>query len=200
MYAPGITEADFLDLFGDSGSDEEPFEGFEREEDDKGISSSLVQLTHVSRPVMDESEWDSEDNEPLVGRFQTGNIQEVDFESAYEHQWLGNFSHNTGVLFDACECSESDILYHIIDDDVISLLVTETNRYASQYFEKNPLVSLPKFALARQWYNIDKPEMKAFLGILLLMGYVKFPTYDAYWNTDFLTEMKGFRSVMGTDR
>ena len=42
--------------------------------------------------------------------------------------------------------------------------------------------------------------MKAFLGLLLLMGYVKFPAYDSYWNTNYLTEMRGYRSVLPRDR
>ena len=43
-------------------------------------------------------------------------------------------------------------------------------------------------------------EMKAFIGLIPLMGYVKLPTYGAYWSTNFLVQLPGIRKIMSRDR
>jgi hypothetical protein len=126
----------------------------------------------------------------------------VNLDTAFDHDWLAAFTkaHGHKLGAGAENLKELDILRTILAPDVVEMLVTETNRYAAQYFEKNPYDQLPKHALARKWKEVDIPEMLAFLGILFFMGYVKLPTYLSYWSTDYLTEMKGFRSVMSRDR
>ena len=59
-----------------------------------------------------------------------------------------------------------NIFESLLDDEVIDLLITETNRYATQ---KN----LP--------LDVTAEEMKTFLGILILSGYVQVPRRSMYW-------------------
>ena len=71
--------------------------------------------------------------------------------TAYDHQWLGPFTTPHGVTFDGEGMSEVDVFLHLFTQDVIDLLVLETNRYAAaaQYFELNPPESLPLHASGR---------------------------------------------------
>lgn len=64
------------------------------------------------------------------------------------------------------EVSPSALFDMIFDDDILNLIVTESNRYAA---EKNRVG------------NITKKELKAFLGIMILSGYIALPRRRMYW-------------------
>ena len=59
-----------------------------------------------------------------------------------------------------------DIFESLIDDEVIDLLTKESNRYASK---KNEVL------------DVSREEMKTFIGILILSGYVQVPRRSMYW-------------------
>ncbi|KAH3845274.1 hypothetical protein DPMN_087549 [Dreissena polymorpha] len=59
---------------------------------------------------------------------------------------------------------------------LLQLLVVHTNAYAT-------------FCMARDgpdtsWAEVTETEMRAFLGINILMGIVQMPTTDMYWSRD----------------
>ena len=60
-------------------------------------------------------------------------------------------------------------------DEVWNLLVTETNRYAQAN-----LSSMPNACI---WTDVTTEEMKAFIGITILMGIIQLPRLDMYWQT-----------------
>lgn len=124
--------------------------------------------------------------------------------SAYVTGWLGDFTEMNGPRnfnpLNIGQVTETQIFSSIIDDQVIDLLVRETNRYAEQFFEAKPKETLPPSSLMRKWSPTNREEMKAFMGILLFMGYIKYPSYHMYWNTDPICEMRGFRGIMPRDR
>ena len=57
-----------------------------------------------------------------------------------------------------------------------ALLVTETNRYAAKCRQN---VS----EHARPWSDVTLEEMKAFVGMLIIMGIDKLPRIELYWST-----------------
>jgi len=124
----------------------------------------------------------------------------INLGTAMSHEWLGDFSHISGHKLGNAELNEIQVFQHIFTADVMELLVTETNRYAEQYFILHPKETLPPYSLARKWVAVDNSEMAAFVGILYFMGYIKLNSYLNYWNTEYLTEMRGFRSIMSRDR
>jgi len=69
-------------------------------------------------------------------------------------------------------------------------MVTETNRYASS--------GLPRQQYARNWKDVTVSDMKAFVGLLILMGILRLPRLEMYWSTDceFL-KTPGLSAVMG---
>jgi len=65
-----------------------------------------------------------------------------------------------------------------IDDSVLEMMVTETNRNAHQVLGQKALS--PESFIAN-WIDSDKYEIRLFLGLVIWMGLVGMPTLDAYW-------------------
>ena len=127
--------------------------------------------------------------------------QPVNFQTSYENAWLKDFQEATRIMFDGAGMSEVDVFIKLLGgDETVVHLVTETNRYARQYIQKVGIENLKTHSLANSWTDTNVPEMKAFLAILLLMGFVKFPSYQDYWTTEDVMEMPGFRSIMPRNR
>ena len=74
-------------------------------------------------------------------------------------------------------------------DEVWDLLVTETNRYSKLNF--------PKQRFARPWQDITVEDMKAFVGLLIIMGVLKLPRLEMYWQVESdVLRTPGISSVM----
>ena len=58
-----------------------------------------------------------------------------------------------------------------------ALIVTETNCFAVAEVGTTPS--------AREWFDTTVEEMKAFIGILILMGIQKLPRLEMYWSTHY---------------
>lgn len=71
------------------------------------------------------------------------------------------------------------------DDDIIESITSQTNLYATQKNVNNPL-------------QASKSEMSAFIGILLLSGIVKVPSYKMYWAN--ATRVSSVADVMPRNR
>ena len=70
-------------------------------------------------------------------------------------------------------------------DKLVTLTVTETNRYAQQNGRN---------------FVTNAAEMKAFLGMNYIMGVNKLPTTHHYWESDDYVGNEGFRNVMTRGR
>ena len=127
--------------------------------------------------------------------------QHVNFQTSYENAWLKDFDEATGLLFDGDGMTEVEVFMKLLGgEETVVRLVNETNRYARQYIQKVAIENLEKHSLANSWTDTNVPEMKAFLAILLFMGFVKFPSYQDYWTTEDVMQMPGFRSIMPRNR
>ena len=171
------------EIFGDEDSDDEEFYGFEGDLDEG------------------EGNYDSEDSSEDEAELAADQRQDPAFR-AYSHNWLTEFTEETGVRFNFGENpSEIDIFWSVFSNEVLELLVCETNRYAAQEIEKMQRNGrLRPFSRAALWKEVTLEEMKAFIGLILLMGYVKLLTYGAYWSTNFLVQLPGIRKIMSRDR
>lgn len=67
------------------------------------------------------------------------------------------------------------IFSEFFTDDIMSLLVTETNRYAAQCLAATS---------SNGTWETDKDELKAYLGFRVVMGVCKLPEIRDYWSTD----------------
>lgn len=88
------------------------------------------------------------------------------------------FGINPDIIETLYDGTPYDFFSLFIDDEVLSLLVVETNRYGN-YLCSTPLG--PKSRL-RQWVEVDIMEMKTFLGLIIWMGLTPQPSLASYWS------------------
>ena len=82
---------------------------------------------------------------------------------------------------------------HFFSDEVWDLITVETNCYANSTIENNP--SIPT------WSDTIVEELKAFVGLLILMGIVRLPRLELYWSTNYpLIRTPGISYVMPLKR
>ena len=79
-------------------------------------------------------------------------------------------------------------------EEVWDLLVRETNRFAAQV--RAELTS----SSPRPWHDVDKDEMKAFVGVMMVMGICKLPRLEMYWSTTHPLFTPELRKVMSLKR
>ena len=91
-----------------------------------------------------------------------------------------------------------DFLNLFLTDELLNLMVSETNRYATQEIDKRrPLRRTSRYG---KWKPVDVEEMKKFIGALLLMGIVRLPSIEHYWSKDPLYKFEGLSNVMSRNR
>lgn len=85
-------------------------------------------------------------------------------------------------------------------ENLIDLLVRETNLYAQQSIEAEILKPNSR---AHSWHDTKREEMEAFLGLILSMGILKKPSIESYWQEgtqSWLTNTPAFSRVMRRNR
>ena len=71
--------------------------------------------------------------------------------------------------------TELDYFYQIFDPRLIANMTRQTNRYARQRRRQN------ENEMRDKWEPVTVPEMKAFIGILIIFGCVWQPEIDLYF-------------------
>ena len=77
----------------------------------------------------------------------------------------------------------SDYFKLFFDEEVLSLLVTETNRYANQYFSENP--QQRRTTHFKDWNEVTAEKMSVFIGLMIHMG-LKYPRAWYHWSSNDL--------------
>ena len=95
--------------------------------------------------------------------------------------------------------SVEDFFKLYITEEIIDVLVTQTNLYARQYLERER-VNLRPHSTAHEWKPTDRPEMLTFLALMILMGIVHKPRLTMYWSKDNIMATPIFNQVMRRDR
>lgn len=78
-------------------------------------------------------------------------------------------------------CTEFDVYKLFCTDELIDLLVVQTNLYANQSLNQR---NIREQSRLKSWKPTDKKEMRRFLGIIGYMGLVRMPSIRDYWSTD----------------
>ena len=79
-----------------------------------------------------------------------------------------------------------------MNENIISNIVTETNRYYQQLTATNPS--------PMKWTDTTPQEIKAFFGIMIAMGIANLPEIDDYWAKDKVFHMPWFSTITARDR
>ncbi|GFT50124.1 piggyBac transposable element-derived protein 4 [Trichonephila clavipes] len=110
------------------------------------------------------------------------------------------FSSKFGLKVDAISFkTENDFFKLMLTDEILAVLVEETNRYAFDLLNLHG-ESSDKRKHASSWKPTDKNEILKFFGLILLMGHIEKDSIQDYWTTDNLIETPIFREVMPRDR
>ncbi|XP_050505081.1 piggyBac transposable element-derived protein 4-like [Diabrotica virgifera virgifera] len=89
---------------------------------------------------------------------------------------------------------------HFIDDEIISLLVEETNRFAAQRNTANDAaLAGSRTPRLNKWVDTDPIEMRKFLGIVVWMGLMHLPKLRDYWSTKRIYE-NGIPKILSSNR
>ncbi|XP_045452948.1 piggyBac transposable element-derived protein 4-like [Melitaea cinxia] len=73
------------------------------------------------------------------------------------------------------------------NEDVIELIITQTNIYAEQNRSRN-------------WTPVNSVEIKAFIGMIIMMGINPLPSIDLYWSSDPFFRNNEIAAVMPIKR
>ncbi|XP_015437540.1 PREDICTED: piggyBac transposable element-derived protein 4-like [Dufourea novaeangliae] len=90
-----------------------------------------------------------------------------------------------------------DVFALFVDDEIIDLMVSETNRYAEQKLNKS---DLPPCSRMHKWKPTNPEEIKKFLGLILYMGVVKVNPIANYWSKSPLYNFQLPRTIMSRNR
>ncbi|VEN43200.1 unnamed protein product [Callosobruchus maculatus] len=89
-----------------------------------------------------------------------------------------------------------DIYRLLVDDSVLDLIVTETNRYASQKIS----MGYSGKSRIKHWTDTNKSEICKFLAIAIIMGLSHVPSISLYWSKDPAFHNKFISTHMSRDR
>lgn len=155
---------------------------------DDGFSRMQFESSSSEEQVTDDGDDDDMDSQVW---------SEIESESDTE------FSEDYGMMEEVSANSEDDVINpidcyrHFITDEIIHLMVRETNRYAEQHVQKEKLAKRSK---TLQWRPTTNEEMFRFLGIILEMGLVQMPEIDYYWSKSRLFGCEVIQNTMSRDR
>ncbi|CAK1584893.1 unnamed protein product [Parnassius mnemosyne] len=88
---------------------------------------------------------------------------------------------NSPTIYIQGEQSVVSIYRRILTDEVLDLMVTQTNLYASQ-LKQNVKISI--HSRMNRWTDITREKMFQFIALYMLMGIVKFPSIESCWKLD----------------
>ena len=129
------------------------------DDDQTGTGDTQSSLGTYSSEISDPEEDDfwSSDLTPVC-------IASFDEDSGPNHE----LSPNDPIL---------NYFYLMFSENFFDVIADETNRYAEQVFVK-------KGARDSDWTQTDAREMKAYIGLYILMGIHQLPSLDMYWSQD----------------
>lgn len=156
------------------------FEESETEESTSSLSEVSSLDDDFVRMDLESENSDDEDADDELGSPAWSEIQpESDSEFMEDYglvQEVTSGSRDTTIL-------PIDCYRHFITDEIIDLMVRETNRYAEQYLQTH---NISRRSKSRQWKPTNDTEMLKFLGILIEIGLVQMPKLEYYWSNSQL--------------
>lgn len=175
---------DIPNIFGESDSEDE-FEGFT--EDDFPLAY-LMRGPNETESEGDEDE-DASEGDALVWDENSASFLPND---------LPEFTGNPGLQLPVPDNARPiDFFKMYFTEEMIELLVEETNRFAKQYLDSQQLKAKSR---SLQWKEVNSSEMKVFMAIIFAMGLVQKQDLQEYWSTNEILSTPFFSKTMTRDR
>nr|XP_033331114.1 piggyBac transposable element-derived protein 4-like [Megalopta genalis] len=151
-------------------------------EQEYSIDNSCVRLSnlHLSpNTMLQETEW-----------------QTIPTTQAEEEVAEPDRGQDAELLMENINCNDPFEIYELfVTDSIILLMVQQTNKYAIQIGTDNKTKKHQS-----SWTPVSIGEMKAFLGILLIMGVVQMPDIRLYWAENSIYGNDRIKRIMKRDR
>lgn len=143
-------------------------------------SSCEENIDEVIQEDEDDDQWEDDQNDDIAAP----SNQDENPTNATWTEYVGRhkqftFTGRTGIQKNiADDVTPLDVFNLLVDEDILRLIVTETNRFAEQL-----LVSKRKTKHARhnKWTPTTVDEIKKFLGLTMWMGLVRLSSLADYW-------------------
>ena len=84
------------------------------------------------------------------------------------------------------------------DDELVELIVHETNTYAAQKIQARSFI--PLRSRIRDWKPVTKDEMYVLLALFMLMGIIQKPTLRSYFSKNCILATPIFGSIISMDQ
>ncbi|XP_068113414.1 piggyBac transposable element-derived protein 4-like [Hyperolius riggenbachi] len=107
------------------------------------------------------------------------------------------FTAQAGISIDTSNFSPMDFFQLIISDELLGMIVEQTNLYAQQHIAAHPGSS---YAKPGHWKPTTIPEFRTFLGLFLNMGITIKHHYKDYWSKVSIHHMGIFSCTMSRTR
>lgn len=123
-----------------------------------------------------------------------------DHNDNYIPVWCPTYSRGQGPQFpDNLALDEPiDYFYLLFPDEAFELICERTNSYASEFFDTP--IDLPPASRYRNWVDCTVDEIKAYVGIQIMMRMCSKPQVTDYWALSDIDKTPGFREVMSRNR
>lgn len=147
---------------------------------------------HYDQPNLNNDELDSameiDDAFPVYYGIGDPLAPEKNLEWSSDTTWFENLKLTFNEEPTICQTEdEFDSFNKFFDNDMFELIVEQTNLYAKQKESKN-------------WTPTSTDEIKAFVGMLIVMGIHVLPSIDSYWSTDPILRVDFIADVMPVKR
>ena len=176
-----VTAEEYHDIFGTS----------EEEDADIDFEGSDIEVQQMDSDEELEEEAEESRNEDNAA-------DAIDEQTAWSNELsdfvILPFNSQCGIKVEVPPESRSDFFFNLIfSDELIDIIVRETNRYARQKLAGNDT------RLAK-WHDTTRQEVKAYFGICLVMGINNLPRLAMYWSSDPFIGNTGIQNIMTKNR
>ena len=185
-------------LWNDSGDEGDDFSLGSDEEYDETLLDSGNTVCDYDQESSDEENHSTGDPQRSE-RLESGQNQEdfVFLRANNENSSEILFTVDNQIHVDTTDSTPYDFFHLFVDDDILSHIVIETNRFAEQFIQGN---EIRRRSRVNHWTPTNKEEMKQFIGLTILMGIIHKPTVESYWSMDPLYTTPVFKAIMPRDR
>lgn len=127
----------------------------------------------------------------VEARVRAKTMKPVEWSNRLRSIHVDNFTSHVGITFEiGNEARGIDVFKMFFNDEILDV-VRETNRYARQKLEGQAL---------DKWQDVTLNEIKAFLGVCIVMGVNSLPSTADYWSSDPFLGNEGIQKVMTKNR
>ena len=157
-----------------------------REDYDNIFGSSDEKMSNEESDI-DVSEVEDESDENESGSESEGN-EVGEWTDRLHNIHLEDFTLPVGIMFEiGNEARELDVFKKFFNDEILNVIVRETNRYARQKLAGEAL---------DKWQGVTLEEIKAFLGVSVVMGVNILPSISDHWSSNQFLGNEGIQKVM----